>query len=81
MAYMDIKSEKERLEADRLRAEIAATKSRTFDYLRLLARMTPTELLQSGYRNGAANAVLEKLRKTEVEIEQMIRKHEKSYPS
>jgi hypothetical protein len=52
----------------------------TYEYMKYLSRLSNEGLIQSGWRNGNADAVLQTLKRAEIYIEKMIRKHEREYP-
>jgi hypothetical protein len=52
----------------------------TYEYMKYLSRLSNEGLIQSGWRNGQADAVLQTLKRAEIYIEKMIRKHEREYP-
>jgi len=52
----------------------------TYEYMKYLSRLSNEGLIQSGWRNGQADAVLQTLKRAEIYIEKMVQKHEREYP-
>lgn len=72
--------EQEKTDLDKAKAEVQIIQLRTFDYMKYLASMSESALVQAGHRKGNAQAVLDTMQRALLDINKVWKSYLKKYP-